>query len=1785
MLLFIVIVNPAFSIVPELEIGKMYVLNEFYPDNFFVPLDFFAGTFSVEDNAYRVQTLLWFNASSLTGTKIESAKLYLYTNYYDYDFTSAEQQAVEIYRVVSRWDNATWNTKPRIESEPIAKITVAETGSEAADIAKLVQEWTDSPEENFGILLKPENEENANLKAFTLDSFISVNYSLKEEPQNECEANNGICSSECFQNEEEKDYSCGFLSFKKCCIKKPEFCNNDSICDSKETKESCPVDCKDIFELKCSSLPLTDPEEKPAEFFEAPPEPPEPHNLSTERKGHIIEFKDEPLLSKKKELMGYLEQLRSKAQNYREGAKNSFIAGKIYSNIAAYYLDYQANRFNKKIPKELNQYSALLENNQKISLNEIKKEISGKNALRVYKNTFNGIFMDVSEEEANSLKKFDFVKNIYPNLILKPLLNESVSLIGAGSALEAAGFGNLTGKNVSIAIIDTGVDYTHPDLGNCSAESFLNGFCEKVIGGFDFVNNDSDPMDDNGHGTHIAATAVGNGILKGVAPDAKIYAYKVCDFIGCSTDAIIAAIERSVDPNQDGNFSEHVDVISMSLGGPGDSSSPTSTAVSNAVDNGITIVIAAGNDGPANVDFSCRFFDKSGNSFSICSPGTSTSAITVGASSKNNSIAEFSSRGPTRDGRIKPDVVASGKNICAAKSRINELEKEGWTDCLDKHHISLDGTSMATPHVSGAAAVLKQAHPEWKPADIKSALMLTATDLGSSVYLQGSGLINVSSALNPPFLVNNPNIFMGEIEDSASASIEFKNIKEEEILISLSLSNITNVFGNSCNNIKASLNNHTILIAPKSTQIVNFSIGINDMDGIFNGFIIAEHSGKKYKIPYSFTKFANQSLWFNADVSIPYANIKKSVIGEEDTLAITIQNIGERISKSSTLIFEDLIDEIVVQKYSNSLNPLKAGEEIVYYLNWTPQSSGEHTLRFSLDTENDKDKTNNAYEVNHTVLVKGIDLAALLLAPDFAVLNYSYKLLVAVHNLGSEPASDINIKVYETIKNTTKEIGNLSFDLIDSDEGIAEEINWTPSDFGTAFLEVNATAPNDNNTLNNYYGTEVNVIPEKPDLKVDLFAFPFYIINTMDLVSAGIKNLGFNAAENITLEFYENSTLLNSTQLDSLDGATWNNLYFIDYKYTPTIEGDKLLRLIAKVDSDADYLNNEKNITISVLPTFKSSIEVKNSFGNISGAFVGIGDSFLDFIGSADMELLQNKVNISVFEERSAANIEKVSTANFITVFEDSLLQENMALTVSNYSGVFKGNGTLLYSIYAKNANWSYSKISLINLPGSITYRNASGSYQLFKCKVWNFEKETCTTGWEESVEVDDNANISFSGSYDAIGFGGKDYDSDNLIDLIDNDDDNDGLNDSVDKINCRSEKITVPKRNFSISLFDNKNLASSAFQRFWELRETGKPLIEVNLEENGKINCKNPVIISDKRQNKNFLIVNGLEISNSTKTAYLDASGNSTNTSMICIKDREIAGIDEISDSCNGESELILKCDGKNRSSYACVLAGQKFKISGLAHSGVIELGSCRESWQCASWSGCSGSKQTRACIDINECGTNTGRPAEMQTCSDAAAQSGVSRSSQYSSAGSPFYVCNREWKCNDWSACANGIKVRGCEYIKAPQHASEQACPTESNKPSTTQKCEAPAKHQEKTGTCFDGLKNQNEINIDCGGVCKACETKTQPKTEQKDMQKQKTNAMAYIISGSITTLIIAIMMVSFLVIKNKKAKMPKKLSPLENYVRTNLALGYQKAMIRQKLLEAGWKEELVDNVLKKF
>ncbi|MGW2203142.1 S8 family peptidase [Streptomyces sp. NPDC001774] len=295
---------------------------------------------------------------------------------------------------------------------------------------------------------------------------------------------------------------------------------------------------------------------------------------------------------------------------------------------------------------------------------------------------------------------------------VKADLKESVPLIGAPEAW-AAGY---TGKGAKVAVLDTGIDVDHPD------------FAGLIDGTASFVPGEA-VTDVNGHGTHVAGTIVGSGAAsagdnKGVAPGADLFVGKVLGGKeGHGQDSwVMAGMQWAAESG--------ADVVNMSLGDsyPTDGSDPMSQTVDAlSARYGTLFVIAAGNAGPET----------------ISAPGAAASALTVAATDKQDRLASFSSTGPlAHSGGMKPDIAAPGVDITAARSQEMADGGEGL-------YRTISGTSMATPHVAGAAAILAQRHPDWTGAQLKEHLMSTAKglDSGYSPYEVGTGRLDVAAAV------------------------------------------------------------------------------------------------------------------------------------------------------------------------------------------------------------------------------------------------------------------------------------------------------------------------------------------------------------------------------------------------------------------------------------------------------------------------------------------------------------------------------------------------------------------------------------------------------------------------------------------------------------------------------------------------------------------------------------------------------------------------------------------------------------------------------------------------------------------------------------------------------------------------------------------------------------------------------------------------------------------------------------------------------------------------------
>lgn len=334
----------------------------------------------------------------------------------------------------------------------------------------------------------------------------------------------------------------------------------------------------------------------------------------------------------------------------------------------------------------------------------IVAKIEGAKLLRIHR-------------EANTLS---FLYRVEPVRVVQALLKDTVPMIRAPDVWRQG----LEGRGIKVGIVDTGVDP------RCSLEG-------KVVDARSFVPNE--PNEDlGGHGTYVAGIAAGDEeVYRGVAPGAQIISAKALDSKGSGMDYWVANGMMWA-------FDSGAQVINLSLGGPGRPDDLLSRLCDALADRGVVIVTAAGNKGLGG----------------ISSPGTSRNAITVGATDKKGRIAWYSSRGPV-NGIEKPDLVAPG-GVLSLEDGTKLPLYEGVISTRSGHstdkpypdscHTSMQGTSVAAPHVSGAAALLVEMAGKRRIHGnlhymIKNVLIRSARDLGESRNAQGAGLLDIAAAV------------------------------------------------------------------------------------------------------------------------------------------------------------------------------------------------------------------------------------------------------------------------------------------------------------------------------------------------------------------------------------------------------------------------------------------------------------------------------------------------------------------------------------------------------------------------------------------------------------------------------------------------------------------------------------------------------------------------------------------------------------------------------------------------------------------------------------------------------------------------------------------------------------------------------------------------------------------------------------------------------------------------------------------------------------------------------
>lgn len=362
--------------------------------------------------------------------------------------------------------------------------------------------------------------------------------------------------------------------------------------------------------------------------------------------------------------------------------------------------------------------------------NNVRSSNNNKNNKKKTKSfdTVPCIATKLSPKQIEELIKDENIKKIHYDIKVKALLDNAIPSVNAPLLWSK----NLTGKNVTIAIIDTGI-YPHKDLTTPQ---------NRILYFKDFINNKKTPYDDNGHGTHCAGDAAGNGTMskglyKGPAYDANLIGVKVLDKNGSGNiSTIIRGLEWCIKNKSNYN----IKIISLSLGYLSQSSYKDDLlcrVCENAYTSGIIVCCAAGNDGPKKN--------------TINSPGIDPYVITVGSVNDKNtskisddSISSFSSRGPTTDGIIKPDFVVPGDNITSLAILPKLLPFKGGL--LNPNYTSKSGTSMATPICAGLIAQILEYVPNLAPQQVKDILVKSVRKISNNKKAQGYGYIDINIA-------------------------------------------------------------------------------------------------------------------------------------------------------------------------------------------------------------------------------------------------------------------------------------------------------------------------------------------------------------------------------------------------------------------------------------------------------------------------------------------------------------------------------------------------------------------------------------------------------------------------------------------------------------------------------------------------------------------------------------------------------------------------------------------------------------------------------------------------------------------------------------------------------------------------------------------------------------------------------------------------------------------------------------------------------------------------------
>ncbi len=512
---------------------------------------------------------------------------------------------------------------------------------------------------------------------------------------------------------------------------------------------------------------------------------------------------------------------------------------------------------------------------------------------------------------------------------------------------------------------------------------------------------------------------------------------------------------------------------------------------------------------------------------------------------------------------------------------------------------------------------------------------------------------------------------------------------------------------------------------------------------------------------------------------------------------------------------------------------------------------------------------------------------------------------------------------------------------------------------------------------------------------------------------------------------------------------------------------------------------NDTNIAPIVTSANLSNSDFLNRTNGTLQASFGFFDADGDNIVSNEtLWYINNTLNTN-FTNRTridAANTTKLENWTFgVRVFDGknwSRFVNSSTIRILNAKPSINITTQAITILETQLANISLNATDLDNDPLNFT-SNKSDFILSNNALLW-FTNLTSSGVYFVNVTINDSSDID-SVIVNVTVIDARDLDNDGNPDFNDTDLDNDGIQNQDDFLQGNLSSInTTLTLNFTINGTSN---LSKLFNGTFTINITNgsDEIIDFNFTFNSSNTLDLGGLTINRTTNGSSAVsIKGNFTLFSTKTIFLEKIN--TTAKAVCIKDAD-ASFDAISSSCDSTNETLLKCDNTTSGQYTCFDTGTRYKITGLSHSAVKEQ--CRDVDGDGFGVGCAAGSDS--CDNNPSQHTSDGCNPPSPSPSGGGGSSGGGGGG--GGGGTAGFVCNMDWKCGEWSVCINGIKTRQCDFAKVPQHVQDAECPTLEKSPLSSQKCEAQKQIELAAETCSDGIKNQNEEDVDCGGVCKPC------------------------------------------------------------------------------------------------